>query len=104
MTENDLTHREYRNGIKTICEVIESEYEDGDAIHDHVWQSVDSHEWVIYTNYNLQVLRLADNDPEEWKHMVSESDSWQSVIQTMAYKAMELDVYDELRKRDNIDL
>lgn len=100
---NDITYREYRNEIESIAENvldIEEQYpDDYSDISEIIWEEVDSHQWVIYNSYNLDVLKHADNEPEEWKHLVSDDDDWRKVLSVMAYKAMENDVWEEVNRQ-----
>jgi len=105
MSENDLTRQEYNDEITNLAEIIEQESQEYDQeTHDMVWETVDSHQWIIYTAYHLDILKQSDSEPQEWKHMVDESDSWKDVIQVMAFRVMEQDLYEELQERENIEL
>ena len=101
--DNDVTATEYREEIKNLAETIiqeEKEYGNDRPLTEAVWETVDSHQWIIYTAYNFDVLRHAEHEPDEWKHLVADGNSWRSVVQALAYTAMEQDVYfkvEELR-------
>lgn len=93
---------EYYESIEMAADVIEQRLEDDPAAEaiDLVWREVDSSEWIIYYDKNMTVLQVSDNEPNEWKHLVSDTDNYREVLQAMAYKTMEQDLYDELRERD----
>jgi len=96
----------YYDSIETIVDEIEREVEDLPEAEQHgvlverVWESVDSSEFIIYFSHNIPVLNVSDKEPDEWKHLVADGDGYREVIQAMAYKVMEQDVWDEIRERD----
>lgn len=102
--DRDRTRRDYRESIETMADAIEREADDYDDVYEAVWESLDASSWIIYTDRSLAALRFADNEPTEWKHLVADGDSWQEVIQAMAYRAMESDLIAELREREGVDL
>lgn len=102
-TTNPKTDREkYYEHIDTICDVVENRANERDQIAELVWNEVDSSEYIIYYSKNLDVLQISDNEPEEFQHLIDDDSSWREVIQMMAYKVMEQDVYDQLRARNLI--
>ena len=107
MTETDVSTKEkYYEYVNFTVDCIIEEYEEyqQEDINELVFENVDSADIIIYTNYNIDVLKNSNYEPQEWKHLVSESDSWQSVIQAMAFDVFKQDVYIELHDRDNIEL
>jgi len=96
----------YYNTIEIIVDEIEDavadlpEAEQHDVLVERVWESVDSSELIIYFSHNIHVLDVSDNEPHEWKHLVTGRDDYRKVIQAMAYNVMEQDIWDELRGRD----
>ena len=99
-TNMTTEYSEYRDSIKMICDVIENRVEEQNHISALVSQEVDNSQWIIYYSKNLDVLQLSSNEPEEFKHLIADDSSWREVIQAMAYRVMEQDVYDELRERN----
>jgi len=104
---NSQEQREYYYDlIEIIVDEIENEIEDlpeaeqHDVLVERVWESVDGSEFIIYYSYNLPVLNISDNEPHEWKHLVYDGSGYKEVLQAMAYKVMEQDVWDEIRDRD----
>ena len=99
-------HEYYYDSIETIVDEIEREVEDlpeaeqHDVLVERVWESVDGSEFIIYFSYNIPVLNISTNEPHEWKHLVADGDDYREVLQAMAYKVMEQDVWDEIRERD----
>lgn len=100
MSNELLTYREYQRRLDVMADIIEDRYEDTDDLHDLIFEEVDSSSMVLYTSEALDVLRVADSEPQEWQHMVGDGASWQQVIQTMAFTALRADLYEKLRRRD----
>lgn len=98
------TAEAYHNAVARMADVIADEADEYPHVNELVWEELDSSAWILYTDKSIDVLRYANNDPDEWKHLVGDGDSWQEVIQAMAYKAMEHDLYDELRTREGVEL
>ena len=105
-TQDDPTRADYRDSIEQMADVVADQLADDPDAHpsDLIWEALDGSRWVIYTHESMAALEYAGNDPAEWKHLVGDDDSWHQVIQAMAYKAMEADLYDELREREGVDL
>jgi len=105
MSDNDMTRREYQTEIESIVNHIEDRLsEDPESeLSEMVFEEVDSHEWIIYTSYHLDILQHTSEGPQEWKHFVSDGDDYQSVIQAMAFDALRNDVWAEIHDRDSID-
>lgn len=116
MSENDMTAAEYRDEIEALANnVIDEIIEWGEwpidsdrfeeAVSEEVWTTADSHSWMIYYAYHMDVLRHAEADPDEWQMYVDlrESPSYRDVIQAMAFDVFQADLYratfDELEAR-----
>ena len=56
-----LLHQEAR----AIVEEILSQTDEGQDIHDMIWQVVDGHEWVIYTYKALKLCAECNTDESE---------------------------------------
>lgn len=66
-------------------------------------ETIDGHQWVIYTGYNLDVLRHSGNDSAAWDEGLAQScDSWGSVLACAAFCAMQRDILDELAEEHGI--
>lgn len=98
--DNRTEYQKYYDAVETCVDVIENRLEEGGELSELVWQELDSSEYIMYYSKNMVVLQESTNDPGEWKHLVSDSDSWQDVIQALAYSTMEQDLWDEIRDRD----
>jgi len=67
-----ITEQGYWAEIRSIVDEIVSEVKqaepDGDAdswresADERLWETVDGHQWVIYTYYHYQVLQISPND------------------------------------------
>lgn len=95
-------YQEYYESVELAVDYIEEALEEDPQaeISELVWEEVDTSEYIIYYEKNMTVLEVSDNEPGEWKHLVSEGDDWRNVIQALAYSTMEQDIWDEVRDRD----
>ncbi len=62
----DITYKEYHDEIESIvrnCFDAETYNDiDEDTWTDRLHEQIDGHQWVIYTGYHTDVLKLSDND------------------------------------------
>jgi len=100
--ENLTDRKKYWMAIETMAGVVEEELKRDDIVEaaDLVFESVDSSEYVMYYDKNLDALQYSDNEPVEFKHLFSDGDSWREVIQAMAFQVVKYDVYQKLQERD----
>ena len=80
MTE-DMSRGEYWEEVSSLAKSITEEcldnfdaktqteiQEDNDhsdfreALDERTWETIDGHQWVIYTAYNFDIMRFSDND------------------------------------------
>ena len=55
----DITRHEYWTEVASIAKTVTEEARaDADDIIDRLHETIDSHQWVIYTFYNMQVLAI----------------------------------------------
>jgi len=54
---------------------------------------------MMFSGYEMDILENSHNEPEEWKHMVSETDYWREVLNAMAFTVFRHDVYEEMKDR-----
>lgn len=102
-SHNDkLSPAKYREHINLLADVIEEEMEADEFtdVHGSVHEEVDNSEYITNTHYNLDVLRHARNDPDEFTHAIDDSMGYREVIQVLAYLALEQDLYEELHDRE----
>lgn len=101
MTSREQQQEYYESVNFAVDEIEERLSEDPDAeISELVWQEIDSSEYIMYYSKNLKVLNHSTSEPGEWKHLVADDDGYREVLQAMAYKTMEQDIWDEIRERD----
>ena len=103
MSQTDIsTKAKYYDYVNFTVECIINEYQEypDSEITDLVFESVDSSDIIIYYNYNMDILQNSNELPTEWKHMVDKSDSWQKVIQVMAFDVFRQDVWNKLNESD----
>lgn len=93
-----MTEREYDEEVASIAKsAVEEHPDDEDAQVEYVEQSVDGHQWIIYTHYCPSVLEHSDNQDALFDNMgATEFDSYSDAIAKMAYEAMRADVLAEL--------
>lgn len=59
----DISAQEYWKEIDELCaEALEQAREGKTEPHDWLWETLDGHQWVIYTGYAFDVLKHSDND------------------------------------------
>ena len=91
----------YWRSVEGIAqEILEEHYGDHDAISEAVTEYVDSSEWIIYTGKQLAVLLLTENDPSMVEIGDSDDCSWSRMQTTAAFVAMEGDVWDAIRRKE----
>jgi hypothetical protein len=91
---DDMTRAEYWDEIECLAvDVTREARERGKDIGDVLHETIDCHEWVIYTSRNLEVLRFTRNEDAAWDDgLVGDSASFCDTIAVAAYCAMRSDV------------
>ena len=93
-----ITHRDYWNQVESIARDVTSEARaDGDDLYDRLHETIDGHEWVIYTYKAQQIIAHSQNDGaiEELGIECAITDgclNWSAI----AYCAFEADVREQL--------
>lgn len=62
---DQMTSQEYWKEVHSIVDSMIEEREPDDTeedLQERLWETVDGHQWVIYTGYNYEVLQHSDND------------------------------------------
>lgn len=120
-----MNHIEYYNEVNSIAENLiaeaMAEYEnDADSAMDDIndtrlFETIDSHQWIIYNSYNLKVIEYSDNDEYMIDNMGEESagealknGGLSRLHQALAFWAMYADVQELLQDKmdefiDNLD-
>jgi hypothetical protein len=72
---------------------------------ERTWETIDSHEWVIYTAYNYPVLSHSNNDAYAVENFGVESIVLDGALHTagLAFGAMYGDLWDTLFRLDGFD-
>jgi hypothetical protein len=93
---DEITASAYHKQIKAIAkECLERAKESGEELSDVIWETVDGHEWVIYTRFHHQVLHLCDTDVAARLEDMGGADlskGWDNVVMQATFLALEGDV------------
>lgn len=95
-----ITQSEYFTQCQAIAvEAVKEAEGDRDRVYDSINETVDSHQWIIYTYYNLQVLTHSDHAEAYFDDMdVLETSSFGETMMRLAAYAMLADVSEYLEK------
>lgn len=100
---NLLTERKYNSEIRCICGSAYSEYELSFDTDPSEWlgtwlpQTINGHEWIIYTHYNTQVLTHSRHEDAYWdEYGEPEATSYGKLMALLAYWAMHADVMERI--------
>ncbi len=93
-----LTDQEYYEQCRAIVAECTAEAEgDEDRMNELIHEAIDSHQWIIYTFYNLEILRISQNTDAYFDNFGKlEAADFSSAVQSMAFAAFEADVYGEM--------
>ncbi len=88
----DMSRREYWEEVSSLAKSITEECLDGfdaktqaeiqkdnhhdafrEALDERTWETIDGHQWVIYTHYNFDIMRFSDNSGYSAENFGSES-------------------------------
>jgi hypothetical protein len=106
---DNITHREYWKEVKDVAESVldgvwdqypdcDDERQRDERLNDAVWETVDGHQWIIYTHYNPQVLQHASN-PDAYAENYGElptGEGYAGIMAKLAFAAFNEDVNNEL--------
>jgi hypothetical protein len=101
----NITSTEYRKELKSLAADIVAEHEDYAEAHDLVHETIDGHQWIIYTTYNNDIVQISDNH-DAYLDVYGPEDLGQIVIDngvdgltlTRAFFAMSQDLNDAIAK------
>ena len=98
-----MNQREYYIEVHSIAEgIIEEAQDEGEldreSVDNRLWQTIDSHQWVIYTHYNHEILRHSANDDYAVEHFGVETALQDGAINwaALAFGALYADVSEVL--------
>ncbi len=89
----DMSRREYWEEVASLAKSITEEclgdfgptvqgeirdsggkmYDFREALDERVWETIDGHQWVIYTAYNFDIMRFSDNSGYSAENFGAES-------------------------------
>ena len=97
-----LTRDEYMAGVRELAADLKEEAVadglDRDEFHDRVWETIDGHEWVIYTVKAKGVVCNSDNEAYsiETFGVQGIADAWTFNWSVLAFGALYADVMEAL--------
>jgi len=92
---SDMSRKEYFDEVRSLAaQCVEEAREYGRELSEVVWETIDGHEWVIYTAYNYDVLRHSDNSGAYCDNYGDDGLTTDGQLATdkLAYAALEADV------------
>lgn len=103
-TEKLITDRDYWKEVQNIKKEALREYKDwgrdtdpNEWLSDWLHQTIDGHQWIIYTWYNTQVLTHSRNDDAYFENYGPlEADGFSDAVQKMAFAAFYEDVMQDI--------
>lgn len=99
---DEMSQGDYHREIQSLADSFREACRDGevDPQDPHTWlhETIDGHQWVIYTAYNFDVLRHSPNDGAMVEHFGSDGVVQDGTLNTaaLAYCAMEQDVLEAI--------
>lgn len=94
---DSLTSNEYFTQCRDIATEALDTCATDDDVYDHIHASIDGHQWVIYTFYHLEILRISNNEDAFFEDGGKlEADSFSNAVQQMAFAAFRQDVCEAL--------
>ena len=99
--ENEITYFEYWKEVRELAKSIvnKEDYNEFADIYDILHESVDSHNWVIYTHKCFQIMEHTKNENALLDDICSEVDSthgWSSIVTQFAFWAFYQDISDAM--------
>jgi hypothetical protein len=99
----DITGSDYWSEIRSIAENVKQDVRENEGdVSDAVHEAIDGHQWVIYTSYNLDVLKHCSDESAGIDEGIIDANAalaeggLSRLTAQLACCAMERDVYDEL--------
>lgn len=101
--ENNITYQEYWAEIKDLAKTVREEYDD---VSDGAFETIDSHQWVIYNAYHFDVLKHCANTNayfDVFGEAPSGADAHE-ILAKLASAAMLEDLQNELAELDSSEV
>ena len=99
----DITASDYWSEISSIAENVKQDVRENEGdVSDALHEAIDGHQWVIYTGYNLDVLKHCSDESAGIDEGLIDANAalaeggLSRLTAQLAYCAMERDVYNEL--------
>ena len=93
---DNLTAQKYWDEIKDLA--TEAREQGADDVYDYVHESVDQHQWIIYTFYNMQVLQHTSNANAYFDNYGElDTKDFSSCMAKLAWAGMVQDVMDAVQ-------
>ncbi len=90
--DSDITYQQYWQEIQAVAQsVTEEAREYGREISEVLHETIDGHQWVIYTAYNYDVAKQSPND-DAWQEVYGGEVRIENFNAVRAYFAMYQDV------------
>jgi hypothetical protein len=104
MSDSKITYQQYWKQVsaivKDVIDEMKEQDEDRDWAIDYLHQTVDGHEWVIYTWANPYVLIHSQNEDALFDDMgATEATSYSEIMMKMAFYALYADCAQELEEK-----
>jgi hypothetical protein len=97
MSDNKITQKEYWKEVTSLAKQIAEEARGGGDRHDILHETIDGHEWIIYTWAYPYVLIHSRNEDALFEQLGGQTtDSYSDIMQRMAFWALKEDVGNEL--------
>ena len=103
MSSEQMTRHEYWAEVASLAETILEEgraegQSDDEIASERLWETIDGHQWVIYTAYNYEVLAISPNNGYSVENFGVESVVQDGGLNTaaLAFGALYADVSEQL--------
>lgn len=102
MSELD-SRRDYKNEVQDTAKMVIDTFEEYDYedISEAVWETLNSHQWMMYNGYHLDIIKYSDTDLQytEWKAFVDWEDYGSlDIFRAMAWALFEADVWEKIQE------
>ena len=103
---SEMTQGDYWREVASIAETVaEESHADGldrDDLDERLWETIDGHQWVIYTAYNFDILRHSPNDDYYGTNFGAEGIATDAGMNwsALAFGALYADVQERLEVED----
>jgi len=103
---DDISSREYWDEVDSLAREALTEEHSGANLGDWLWESIDSHQWVIYTYMSQCIIRHSQNENYSAENFGPETVSTKDGIkwEAVAFGCLYGDVMDRIHEiRDDFE-